>query len=39
MSTGVMAFPTGKALLEKATARMNRDGGVKSPGKPSISLP
>src|ERR1700722_6094172 len=37
--TPSLAFSTGKALLEKATARTNRDGGVKSPGRPSIPLP
>lgn len=32
-------FGSGRAVALNATARMKREGGVKSPGKPSIPLP
>ena len=38
-ATASVAFLTGTIVAVKAVARMNRDGGVKSPGKPSMPLP
>ena len=37
--TASAAVLAGIMVLTKATARTNRDGGVKSPGRPSMPLP